>query len=188
MHAGRFLFFSHTLGFKGVGMAYRHTIIKTGLLVLLLNISACEPHSYKPSTRLKTILSARSQVARKIHRVTPKMLHTIAYLESSNGTNTKSRFEPHILPLTRRFTKNKAYQRMLASSHGEYQILGLTALSLKLNPWRLKERIYNKFAAIKVLEHNFKLCKGDFKCAVKRYNGSGKKADAYLKRYLKVSR
>lgn len=115
--------------------------------------------------------------ASKKFNVPHSVLSTILHLESSGGLNTASRQEPHLN----------------TSSIGQFQVLKTTARYIGIPPILLHKPRYNALAAAKYLKlmYTSKVCGAkSWACGIKRYNGSGKKAEAYLskaKRYFKIN-
>lgn len=150
------------------------------------NIMAALPSAAKKQPEVQEAISA----AARQHKVDPLILHVISDKESAGGdTRSLYRFEPDLYSRLRNEKSHRGLSdsevRMLASSHGVFHILGLTAeRECGLHFSKLYDVDLSARCAAKIVGRIDSSLKGKpapvrLKEIFRQYNGQGPKADMY---------
>lgn len=144
----------------------------------------------KEAEKKSVALEDAIAIAAKEYKVNPLILKVISEKESTNGNiRALYRFEPNLFTRLRAAQNYRALSdsevRMLASSHGAFHILGLTAeKECQLHFSRLYDVEVSAKCAARIIrnidaEINDKTPAFRLREIFKRYNGQGKAADEY---------
>lgn len=140
-------------------------------------------HVQKPQHDLPTLVKA---IAPR-YNIKPELLLAIAERESG-GKRDAIRFEPGQMTRAAKISRNPEQQRMYASSHGVFQVMGWWTPQLGLSSWTdLYDLETNVESASRILskcmdDHKRKPRYEQIHGALACYNGSTKYADAVLGR------
>ena len=161
------------------------------IVTALVSYNSYKRHTVEPppkqiSTGSLTLMEAIVTKAKE-WSIDPSILVVIAKKESSFGKSDRLyRFEPKMF---QRLKKHRSYRhmsdsnlRMLASSHGAFHILGVTALERCDTHF---SKLYNHRdgadCASQILSEIQVDVGGDIQETFKRYNGTGKMAERYAR-------
>lgn len=190
-----------TIAGKGVvGVAI--CILVTTALKIAFNFTIAK--AYQAKERVLEALPKREVVQRplnleesiikasKVNSVDPLILHVISDKESSGGSQRALyRFEPHLFSRLRNEKNYKDFSdsevRMLASSHGAFHILGITAeRECGLHFSKLYDIEKSALCAARIIKRidetvKTKATEHRLKEVFRQYNGQGPSAENYAK-------
>lgn len=128
-------------------------------------------------------IEAEIEAVTKEHGIPKELLAAIVEAESAYQTDAM-RYEPVVYERLKNVPQNS--RQALASSHGLAQVMGYHAQqTCGLKSWiELTDPSKNLACAVIILNRNLKDSKGDVFTAVRMYNGSGAKAEAYANKVL----